>query len=67
MDYITTTYERESLLLTQKELAKRLGVSTTTVRKWKDCPYVTVGKGKRYILDRVVLWLVARTETKQEA
>lgn len=51
-------------LITQKELAAALSVSVQTVRSWKECPRVYVGKradGKgsacRYDMAEVVAWL----------
>lgn len=51
-------------LLTQKELAAALSVSVQTVRRWKECPRIYVGKrtnGKgsacRYDLAEVIAWL----------
>ena len=51
-------------LITQKELAAALSVSVQTVRSWKQCPRVYMGKranGKgsacRYDMAEVVAWL----------
>lgn len=51
-------------LITQKELAAALSVSVQTVRSWKECPRVYMGKranGKgsacRYDLAEVIAWL----------
>ena len=55
---------RSAKLLKQAELARELGVAENTVRHWKDCPRVYIGKsanGKarrvRYDLDEVKAWL----------
>lgn len=51
-------------LITQKQLAAALSVSVQTVRSWKECPRVYMGKranGKgsacRYDMAEVVAWL----------
>lgn len=51
-------------LLKQAELARELGIAENTVRYWKDCPRIFIGKsstGKarrvRYDLEEVRAWL----------
>ena len=51
-------------LLKQAELARELGVAENTVRSWKDCPRLYIGKSSsgiarrvRYDLDEVKAWL----------
>lgn len=51
-------------LLKQAEAARELGIAENTLRGWKDCPRVYIGKsanGKarrvRYDLDEVRAWL----------
>lgn len=51
-------------LLKQAELARALGIAENTLRGWKDCPRLYIGKsssGKarrvRYDLDEVRAWL----------
>ena len=51
-------------LLKQAELARELGVAENTVRSWKDCPRIFIGKSSsgiarrvRYDLDEVKAWL----------
>lgn len=51
-------------LLKQAELARELGVAENTVRSWKDCPRMYIGKSSsgiarrvRYDLDEVKAWL----------
>ena len=55
---------RSVRLLKQFEAARELGVAENTLRGWKDCPRVLIGrttKGKgrrvRYDLDEVCAWL----------
>ena len=61
-------------LITQKELADALSVSVQTVRSWKECPRVYMGKranGKgsacRYDLAEVVSWLKGNRRAYQDA
>ncbi len=61
-------------LITQKELAARLCVSVQTVRSWKECPRVYMGKranGKgsacRYDMAEVVAWLKDNRRAYQHA
>lgn len=55
---------RSAKLLKQCELARELGVAENTVRSWKGCPRIFIGKkpdGKarrvRYDLEDVKAWL----------
>ena len=55
---------RPAKLLKQCELARELGVAENTVRSWKGCPRIFIGKkpnGKarrvRYDLEDVKAWL----------
>lgn len=61
-------------LITQKELAAALSVSVQTVRSWKECPRVYMGKranGKgsacRYDLAEVVSWLKGNRRAYRDA
>lgn len=61
-------------LITQKQLAAALSVSVQTVRSWKDCPRVYMGKranGKgsacRYDMAEVVAWLKNNRRAYQNA
>lgn len=63
-----------SRLITQKQLAAALSVNVQTVRTWKECPRVYVGKranGKgsapRYDLAEVVAWLKDNRRAYQQA
>ena len=51
----------EAELLTQRKVARMLGVCVTTVRRWKDCPRVAISPGRyRYNLAAVRAWLESR-------
>ena len=55
----------ETALLTQRKLARSLGVCVTTVRRWKNCPRVAITPGRyRYDLAAVRAWLETRTAGK---
>ena len=61
-------------LITQKQLAAALSVNVQTIRTWKECPRVYIGKRAsgtgsacRYDLAEVVVWLKENRRAYQQA
>ena len=56
----------DTTLLTQRKIARALGVCVATVRRWKECPRIAISPGRyRYDLAAVRAWLESRTDGKE--
>ena len=61
---MNTNYTDQFKLLTTRQLAKRLSVSTRTIQAWRDTgklPHIRItARSFRYVWEQVELWLAGK-------